>query len=233
MGKSSETCRLGNEAIQALEKAAELGESVVARSSIADVWAERREYDKAAGLYRDIPGWEDQVAVRTALADILRSRGEFRDAVTAYDRILDQWPDNDRAIAGKAEIARHCGDLGKARQFYERLIHNEAVEQHDKLVYRVATCGILKQLNHLDDAYKMVEEIIHDAPFLMSARIQRSTILGLLGEERRGLNDMPALPSGVAKWTIQYYRGLLLLKLKKVSGCQGSPEAAFRLRPVV
>ncbi len=208
---------LYDDAIDALNKAEALGQSVIATSNIADVWAERRDYEKAVEIYRSIPGWEQIESVRTALAGILRCQGKLDEATVEYDTILSHWTDSYRAIAGKAETEKRKGNLNEALKIYGSLVNNRTIKQHDKLYYRVAMCAILKQSNKLNDAYKIVDEIVRDAPFMMSARIQRGTILGLLGNESRGLSDIPKinLPPGVGAWTYQYYRGLLLLKLKR------------------
>jgi tetratricopeptide (TPR) repeat protein len=204
-------------AIEALNKAVSSGGSVVGISSIADVWAERGDYSKAAELYWSIPGWDQIVAVRTALADLLRRRGELVAATKEYQEILKQWPEADRAVAGEAEAAKRMGNLGDAQRLYESLIDSPAIEPHSKLLYRVAMCGILKQTNKLSDAYSMVDGIVREAPFLMRARVERSTILGLLGQEQKAYSWMPKsdLPPGLGAWGRRYYSGLLLLKLKK------------------
>jgi tetratricopeptide (TPR) repeat protein len=212
------------EAIEMLQRAAKSAQANIAVSSIADVWCEMGSYDKATEVYEGIPGWQQLLEVRTGLADIMRYRGEFDQALSEYDRILTEWPDEDRARAGKAEIFKRQGAFDEAITLYDLLIYNPAAEDVDKSVYRVdksvyrmAKCAILKQANRLDEAFNLADEIVRETPFHMLARVHRASVLALLGKEKQGLDDLPPphAPRAFENWIEQYCRGLLLLKLKR------------------
>ena len=62
-----------------------------------------------------------------------------------------------------------------------------------------------------------MDEVVQDYPFLMQARFIRGSILGLIGRELKGLEDLPESSGSRSwqEWLRRYYRGLLLLKLKR------------------
>ena len=207
-----------DEAIEMLERAANSGDATIAMTSMADVWSEAGAYDKATELYERIPAWRDREDVRTGLADIVRHKGDFAAALSEYDRILTEWPDADRAKAGKAEIFRRLGHFDEAIAIYDSMIYDPAIKDFAKLVYRSAKCAVLKHANRLDDAYNLADELVRTAPFHMLARVQRASILALLGQGPKGLlASLPrtSVPRAFGTWITQYCRGLLLLKLER------------------
>jgi tetratricopeptide (TPR) repeat protein len=226
-------------AIEVLERALGSANDRVCLSSMADVWCERGEYDKAVEAYKRVPNWSDYVEVRTGLADVLRKQGRFPEAEAEYDRIRDLWPEQaDRALAGKAEIAKRQGRLDEAIRAYESLLgRGDVIDDRVRLVYRMAKCNVLKQKNRLQEAYQLADEIVSDAPFLMAARVSRASILGLLGEEEKGLRDIGGLCSGsttayepatLAEWFLQYFRGLLLLKADRYQDAKRQLVSEFK-----
>jgi tetratricopeptide (TPR) repeat protein len=207
-------------AIQVLRKASVGRDQPVAVASIADVYVQQGRYGAAVEVYHTIDAWNRLPRVRTALADILRREGKIEEAMAEYDRILfDLSAETDRPIAGKAECARYRGDLDTALALYDSLIGRGDIDPRAAIVYQAAKCNILKQANRLEEAYVLADTIVQKAPFLMSARIQRGSILGLLGKVGRGLGDfrLPSedLPRAFGLWIRLYYHGLLLLKQKR------------------
>ena len=75
------------EAVDVLEKAIQSNHERVGVSSIADVWAEQGDYDRAVKVYTSIAGWQRVPEVRTALADIMRYQGEIPEAAAEYEAI--------------------------------------------------------------------------------------------------------------------------------------------------
>ena len=74
--------------INAYERAAVLGGDQYSKSGIADVWSEQGEYAKAIELYKQIPAWNENPMIRTAIADNLRRMGQYEDAEREYLDIL-------------------------------------------------------------------------------------------------------------------------------------------------
>jgi hypothetical protein len=71
----------------------------------------------------------------------------------------------------------------------------------------------------------------------MAARVSRASILGLLGEEEKGLRDIRGLcsrrttadePATLAEWFLQYFRGLLLLKADRYQDAKRQLVSEFK-----
>jgi tetratricopeptide (TPR) repeat protein len=117
---------------------------------------------------------------------------------------------------GIAEIAKRQGRLEDALQSYHRILNREGVDVRDRLAYKLGLCNVLKLMEKYEEAYAIVDEVLQDYPFLMEARFVRGSILGLIGRELVGLEDLPESGSRCwQEWQRRYYRGLLLLKLKR------------------
>ncbi len=219
--------RIGNydDALEAFEKAGQLGAGVVAKSSVADVYSQQGDYAKAILTYKAIPSFHEYPRVLTAIADNLRKMGCMEDAQEAYRELLDFAnqglpgfvESKIRAQAGLAEIAKREGKLEEASQSYYEIIAREDIGDQDKLIYKLGLINILKLMEKFNDAYIIVDEVVQQYPFAMEARFIRGSILGLIGREIDGLKDLPESrgPLSWREWTKCYYRGLLLFKLKR------------------
>jgi len=218
--------RVGNydEALRVFDQAKKFGENDIASSSVADVYSQQGDYAKAILAYEAIPNWSDKAEVRTAIADNLRRMGRMEDAQKAYSELvnlaqqglLEFVGSNIRAQAGIAEIAKKQGKLEETLRIYEEILKQET-DERTRIVYRLSLCNILKLMERFDQAYKVVDEVIQEYPFAMEARFIRGSILGLIGQENKGLEDLPE-SSGCRswrEWLRRYYRGLLLLKLER------------------
>jgi tetratricopeptide (TPR) repeat protein len=219
--------RVGNygEALRSFEKAEQLGESVVAKSSVADVYSQQGDYARAILAYKAIPNWSDKAEVRTAIADNLRRMGRMEDAQEAYSELINLaqqgLPEfvgsNIRAQAGIAEIAKIQGRLEEALKTYYGILAIKDISDRDRRIYKLGLCNVLKLMEKFDQAYAVVDEVIQKYPFAMEARFIRGSILGLMGKEMEGLKDLPDSSGSRSwrEWLRRYYRGLLLLKLEK------------------
>jgi tetratricopeptide (TPR) repeat protein len=219
--------RVGNydEALRSFEKAEQLGESVVAKSSVADVYSQQGDYARAILTYKAIPNFHDKPEVLTAIADNLRKMGRMEDAQDAYDKLINSAQQGlleyarcaVRAQAGIAEIAKRQGKHEDALRAYRGILKQEGVEDRDRRIYKLGLCNVLKLMERFDQAYAVVDEVIQQYPFAMEARFIRGSILGLIGKELEGLRDLPesSVSRSSREWLRRYYRGLLLLKLKR------------------
>ena len=224
--------RVGNYdgALRTFEKAEQLGESVVAKSSAADVYSQQGDYETAIHKYKIIPNWSHDPKVLTAIADNLRKMGRMEDAQEAYRELIDfteqglpEFADNDvRAHVGIAEIAKGQGRLTYSLEIYRKILKRKDVEERDLCIYKLALCNVLKLMEKFDDAYAVVDEVIQQYPFAMQARFIRGSILGLLGRELEGLKDLPesSVSRSWREWLRRYYRGLLLFKLERYEDAQ-------------
>ncbi len=205
--------------IKAYERAATCGDSQYAHAGIADVWSEQGEYGKAIKFYKQIPGWSENAMIRTAIADNLRRLGRYEDAEREYLDILSSGVglDCSRALAGRGDIARRRGDLMEARRIYESLFN--CADERARRIYRITLCDLLKQMGDLEEAVRIADALVREAPFFLQARIKRGSILAMLNKEEEALSDIPAggIPRAFGEWMRGYFRGLLLFKLRRYS----------------
>lgn len=214
-----------NDALKYFEKAEQLGESVVAKSSVADVYSQQGDYTKAIRTYEAIPNWRDRPAIRTAIADNLRRMGRIDESKAAYMELIDlakqglpEFVKSEaRSHIGIAEVAKIQGKLEDALQTYRVILNRKDIENRDRLFYMLGICNVLKLLESYNEAYSIVDEVVQAYPFAMQARFIRGSILGLMGREQEGLLDLPESSGSRSwrEWMRRYYRGLLLFKLER------------------
>ena len=213
------------EALQVLKQAQHSGESDVAISCMADVYSEQGEHEEAIRMYETIPDWNNKSTVLTAIADNFRRMGSMDESKAAYTRLIDRarrgLPGYDtcesRALAGLAEIAKRQGKFDEALKTYRAILQQEQEDDRDKLFYRLGLCNVLKLMEKYDEAYTIVGDVICEYPFAAEASFIRGSILGLMGDEKHGLDDLPEGKGSRSgrDWLRRYYRGLLLFKLKR------------------
>jgi len=219
--------RMGHydEALVVLREAQLLGENEVGKSSEADVYSQQGRYEKAIEIYETIPNWRENPPVLMGIAGNLRKSGLLDQSRALYQQIIDspqiegsQFANTeDRALAGLAEIEKTQGNLEEAALIYKDILSRNFDEDRDKVFYRLGLCNVLKLMGEFEEAYKIVENVIEDYPFAMTARFIRGSILGLIGKEKEGLLDLPERTDfGLwREWLRRYYRGLLLFRLER------------------
>ena len=213
------------EAMKVFGQAEQLGESDVAKSSVADVYSQQGEYEKAIQAYENIPNFHDKPEVRTGIADNLRKMGRMDESEATYKEIihlahkgLPEFVASEvRAQAGIAEIAKRQGKFEDALRIYNVILQRQDIDDRDRAFYKLGLCNVLKLMEKFDDAYAVVDEVIQQYPFAMQARFLRGSILGLIGKALEGLKDLPESSGSRSwrEWLRRYYRGLLLFKLKR------------------
>lgn len=219
--------RIGSydKAIEVFRQAEELGERDVSISCIADVYSQQGDYAKAIITHESIPNFSEAPATLTAIADNLRKMGRLEDAREAYNKLINLMQqgfitvatNESRVQAGLAEIAKKQGRLNDALKSYRIILNQEIIDVRAQLFFKLGLCNVLKLMEEYEEAYTIIDEVVQDYPFLMQARFLRGSILGLIGMELKGLED---LPEGIdsrswQEWYRRYYRGLLLFKLKR------------------
>jgi tetratricopeptide (TPR) repeat protein len=186
--------RVGNyvEALSTFERAEQLGQNVVAKASVADVYSQQGDYPKAVLTYKAIPNWNNEPKVLTAVADNLRRMGRMPESEAAYTNLirlakegLPEFADSEhRALAGIAEVAKGQGRLVDALKIYRQILEGKDLDDRDVCIHKLALCNILKLMDEFVEAYEVVDTVIQEYPFCMQARFIRGSILGLIGKER-------------------------------------------------
>lgn len=210
-------------ALEVLNRAKEIGESPIALSSIADVYAKKGQYTTAIEIYESISDWEKSPTVLTAIADVNRKLGNLEEAEKSYEYLklkaqeglIDFLESETRAKVGIAEIAKQRGYLKKASQVYQEVLY-KSHEDIDKFYYKMGYCNVLKLMEKYDQAYEVIDDLIQEYPFALIPKFIRGSILGLRSEELQGLQDLPEIESDTfQEWIRHYYRGLILLKMNR------------------
>ncbi len=219
--------RIGNydEAVEVFRQAKEWGESDFITSCIADVYSQQGQYAKSIITYQSILNWSENPTVLTAIADTLRKMGRLEDAQDAYNKLINsaqqgliEFAQADiRAQVGIAEIAKRQGRFEDASQDYRGILNLKGIDIRERTHYKIGLCRILKLMEKYEEAYPIVDGVVQNFPFLMQARFLRGSILGLIGQELKGLEDLPEGSDSRSwhEWERRYYRGLLLFKLKR------------------
>jgi tetratricopeptide (TPR) repeat protein len=212
------------EAIDLLNRAEGLGHTSVVRSSLADVRAQMREFEKAIEIYDSIPGGEFDEAIRCARADALRRWGRLDDASREYDRMFADGLGSHRVVAGKAEIAKRKGSLPESLDLYKSLLANGNLDNAARYAYLMGISNVLVRMGNLASAYEYLDAAVQMRPFSTHARAYRAAITGLLGKADEAIRELPSVGQTKAfnEWVGGYVRGLLLLMLDRHAAARGA-----------
>lgn len=215
VGKYSEAIKI----LQETQNARTTNYNVI-QSSIADVYSQMEDYEKAISIYKSIDNWENEAMVRTAIADNYRKMGRLDDAEKDYNETLllhKNARDAVRSKIGLAEIAKKRGDFQKAYDLYTKVIEQNEFEDIDSVMINLGWCNVLKLMEKYEEAYKIVNKIIIQHPFAMQAKMTRASLLGLMGQAQEGLKDFGKKNGNGSfkNWQKIYYKGLLLFKLEQ------------------
>jgi len=223
-----------DDAIKALDAATATGERTIAQSAIADVYAQKGEYDPSLAIYRTLLQEQDDPQIRTAMADVLRRSGRFDEAEREYESLERIYGTMHRSVAGRAEIDKRCGRLESAIARYRSVLQGVGLDPKSVSVYRIALAGLLKQTGELHEAFQIVDELAQEYPFWQQPRILRAAIEGLLGRPADALEMVPHIvPRAFGEWQQPYVRGLLLLLLERFDDARAELEENLNSSVVV
>jgi len=104
-----------------------------------------------------------QEAFREAVAH--QRAGRIAEAVSIYQRILDQWPDHPESLNNLGWILIEWGQFSAALGLLSRAI---ALRPGDAM-FRMNLASALKSLNHLDEAVVEYEAALRQDPTLLDA----------------------------------------------------------------
>lgn len=198
---------------------------VVAISLLADINAMKGDHEAAIAIYKQIDNWERTPEVMTAIADNYRRRYMYQEALNHYLKIESLGFGSHRTQAGIAEIARREGRIRESLSIYMKISKSQHLDDRSSVIYELAKASLHKQLGEYRQAFILLEDVIVRSPFLMQARVLKSTVSGLVGKEQEGLQGLlhPDLEydfSGRGEWLHEYARGLLLLKTNRYKDAQ-------------
>ena len=119
----------------------------------------------------------DDPAVWTARAELLRSWGRLDEALAAYDRTVEDFPQNAVARNGRAETLRAMGRLDEALAGYDRTVEDFP----ENAVARNGRAETLRALGRFDEALAAYDRTVEDFPQDAFARTGRAETLRALG----------------------------------------------------
>lgn len=150
--------------------------------------------------------------VMTGRAEVLKSLGRLKEALSAYDEVIAQYPDDVVAKNGRAEVLKSLGRLDEALSAYDDVITqhpedtvakagraealkslgrlNEALSAYDRLIAqhpedviaKNGRAGVLKSLGRLEEALSAYDSVIDQHPESVVAKNGRAEVLKSLGQ---------------------------------------------------
>lgn len=190
-------------------------EPVVARSTIADIYAVQGRFETALAAYRLIPGWEGDDKIQLAIADLYRKSGDYERAEELYTRFDPDYDEYHRVKAGLAEIARRRGEYAAAREVYEAILSLSTVDPDSRFIYRGSLADVFVAQGDFGNAYKLADQLVHERPFDMRGRAIHATVLALSQSDAAAIESLKKAryDGGNWEWLGHFTNGLLLLRL--------------------
>lgn len=186
---------------KALKKANELSASYDSAtknsilSSIAHLYESQYKFDLALQVYDSI----DPVFVghmQLQRADTLRKMGNLDAAMRLYVQLLHKHRTNDRAIAGKAEIARRRGNPHKGIRHYNYILKSLEIEPESKPVYQLALGNLFKMTGQTKRASDLAFGVLQAQPYNKYATLLLASLHGIEGDFNRAIQELPEMDFG-------------------------------------
>lgn len=147
-------------------------------SLTAHIYESQCRFDLALQVYDQIdPLFASEFDIQRA--DTLRKMGRFNDAMRIYVRKLGERPSNDRALAGKAEIAKRIGKLHKGIQHYRQILTEFTIDDGSRTVYELSLGNLYKLAGKIDLSMSIATKVLYKQPFNQPATILLGTLLGI------------------------------------------------------
>jgi tetratricopeptide (TPR) repeat protein len=141
----------------------------------------------------------DDPAVSTARAELFRDLGQLAEALTAYDRTVQNFPHEVYARNGRAETLRALGRFDDALAAYDQTVKDFPQDA----VARSGRAETLRALGRFDEALAAYDQIVKDFPQDAFARNGYAGVLSDLGkfvEARAVLKDVELAPRTASDW---------------------------------
>ena len=149
-------------------------------ASAQELGMHKRQLEWARGALSLNP--DDPVAA-TQVAHAMLKNGEINAALTAYDQVIEQFPENVVAKSGRAETLRSLGKYSEALTAYDQVIE----QFPENVVAKNGRAETLRSLGEYSEALKAYDHVIGQFPENVVARSGRAETLRSLGEYTEAL----------------------------------------------
>lgn len=156
----------------------------LARNNLALILRQRGEIDAVKTLMEEaIRRTPDAIEPRLNMGQLMMELGKPGEAIEHYDVVLDQVPDDRRALFGKALALEQAGDIGAAVQYFEQTV--KVYQKQLRFLHSpqgwMANARSLEGLGHHADALAAYHQGAEKYPSIAAEAYQR---IGLISQHR-------------------------------------------------
>jgi tetratricopeptide (TPR) repeat protein len=132
---------------------------------------------EALGAYERAVAYLNDIVAKNGRAEALKALGRFDEALSAYDQIRSEHPDNVVAKNGRAEVLKSLGRFDEALSAYDQI----RSEHPDNVVAKNGRAEVLKSLGRFDEALSAYDQIRSENHSDIVAKNGRAEVLKALG----------------------------------------------------
>ncbi len=144
----------------------------------ADALLNVQRLDDALRAYEQADAFGAGAVAQTGRAEVLKAQGQFDLALTAFDEVIKQHPENVFAQTGRAEVLKAQGQFDLALTAFD-----EVIKQHpENVVAQTGRAEVLKAQGQFDLALTAFDEVIKQHPENVVAKNGRAEVLKAQGQ---------------------------------------------------
>src|SRR6266851_1071631 len=144
----------------------------------ADALLNVQRLDDALRAYEQADAFGAGAVPQTGRAEVLKAQGQFDLALTGFDEVIKQHPENVVAQTGRAEVLKAQGQFDLALTAF-----NEVIKQHpENVVAKNGRAEVLKAQGQFDLALTAFDEVIKQHPRDAVAKTGRAEVLKAQGQ---------------------------------------------------
>ena len=179
----------------------------------ADALLNMQRLDDALRAYEQADAFGAGAVAMAGRAAVLKAQGQFDAALTAFDEVIREHPDDVFAKNGRAEVLKAQGRFEDALTAFDEVIR----EHPDNAVAKTGRAEVLKAQGRFGDALATYNEIRLQYPNNAIVRNGRSCVLAALERYDEALEELPAdNPVGLQDWIGFHIRGMILMRMKGI-----------------
>ena len=139
--------------------------------------------DRALTAYQQAGAFGAGPIAKRGQGEVLKAKGHFERALTAFDEAIAQDPADVVAKNGRAEVLKARGEFKDALEVY-----NEVIRQHpENVVAKTGRAELLKAQGAFEDSLAAFDEVIRQHPEHVVAKNGRAELLKVQGEFKDSL----------------------------------------------